>query len=203
MGRIVERERGVGIYEAAIWLVVLLPVALVGASLVSIVHDFNHISSVPAAVLRETPASGLRWYPDGAGGRLEADVEELRVHVSRVSQRAVAETETGLLNADLVSAKACFWVFSVNPSNGNLESPIWSECDARGPLGSDLSLVSELAYERDRARGISVGKNEGFADKVVVTGVIVGAEARHVLDSRVAYHLSKGAIAFARQEVVL
>jgi hypothetical protein len=70
-------------------------------------------------------------------------------------------------------------------------------------LGSDLSLEGELAYERDRARGISVGKNEGFADKVVLTGVIVGAEARHVLDRRVAYHLSKGAIAFARQEVVL
>jgi hypothetical protein len=198
-----ERERGMGIYEAAIWLVVLLPVALVGASLVSIVHDLNHISGVPAAVLRESPARGLRWYPDGTGGHVEADLEELRVHVSRVSQRAVAETESGLLKADLVSAKACFWVFSVNASNGNLESPIWSECDARGPLGSELSLASELAYERDRARGISVGDNEGFADKVVVTGVIVGAEARHVLDARVAYHLSKGAIAFARQELVL
>ena len=203
MCRMMRSERGIGIYEAAIWLVILLPVALVAVSLVSIVHDLNHISGVPAAVLRETPASGLRWYPDGTGGRLEADLEGLRVHVTRVSQRAIAEAELGLFQADLVSAKACFWIFSVNPSNGKLESPISSECDARGPLGNALSLNSELAYERERARGISVGTNGEFADKVVVTGVAVGAEARHVLDPRVAYHLAKGAIAFARQEVVL
>lgn len=196
-------ERGVGLFEAALWLMALLPVSLVGISVVALVHDRNHLSGVPSAVLRESPASGVRWVPEGDGGGFEPDLTHLRVHLSEVSRRAVDEAARGLCKADLVSAKACFWIFSVNVRNGALETPIWSECDARGPLAAGLSLADELAYERERAHGISVGERDGYVDRVVVTGVVVAAEARHLLDPRVAYHFSKGAIAFARQEVVL
>lgn len=196
-------ERGIGICEAAFWLTALLPFTLVGLSVVALVHDQNHLSGIPSAVLRESPASGLRWIPDGDGGRFEPDIVQLRLHLSEVSRRAVAEAEQGLFKADSISAKACFWIFSVNTRNGELETPIWSECDARGPLGHYLSLEEELAYERTRARGISVGESDEYVDRVVVSGVVVGAEARHMLDPRVPYHFSKGAIAFARQEVVL
>jgi hypothetical protein len=64
-------------------------------------------------------------------------------------------------------------------------------------------LAQELAYERIGARGISVGGSDAYVDRVVVSGVVVGAKARNLLDAGVPYHFSKGAIAFARQEVVL
>ena len=197
------RERGVGLLEAALWLMALLPVALVGISVVALVHDRSHLSGIPSAVLRECPASGLRWVPDGDGGHFEPDLAQLRVHLSEVSRRTVDEAAHGLFKADSISAKACFWIFSVHTRNGELETPIWSECDARGPLGGDLSLADELAYERKKVQGISVGESDAYVDRVVVTGVVVGAEARFMLDPRVVYHFSKGAIAFARQEVVL
>jgi hypothetical protein len=197
------KERGVGLLEGGLWLVGLLPLSLVGLSVVGVVHDWNLISTVPSAVLRETPTPGLRWLPDGRGGRFEADVEKLRGLVAQVAQRALVEAQHGVMKADSVSAKACFWIFSVNPSTGILESPIGSECDARGPMGSALSMESELEHERSNARGIVVGDGEAFVDKVVITGVIVGAEATRLLDPRDTYRFSKSAFAFARQEVML
>ncbi|MEY4669032.1 MAG: hypothetical protein RL518_1731 [Pseudomonadota bacterium] len=208
MERSVGRERGIGMYEAALWLVALLPVGLAGGSILAVVNDQMHISGVPAAVLRESSPPGLRWLPDGAGGRFDADVDGLRAQIGRMAQAAVAEAERGVVKARAVSAKACFWIFSVNSSTGSLESPIGSECDARGPLGGDLSMSSDLEYERRKVRGIPFGGQAGFADKVVVTGVIVGAviggagESR-LLDPRITYPFSKSAITFARQEVVL
>lgn len=196
-------EQGIGLCEAALWLMALLPVVSLGLSIMALVHERNQLAGIPSAVLREFPASGLRWIPDGNGGHVEPDLAELRHHLSEVSQRAVAEAEQGLCTSDSISAKACFWIFSVNSRNGELETPIWSECDARGPLGHDLSLAQELAYERIGARGISVGGSDAYVDRVVVSGVVVGAKARNLLDAGVPYHFSKGAIAFARQEVVL
>jgi hypothetical protein len=181
----------------------LLPVSLVGISVVALVHDRHHLSGVPSAVLRESQASGLRWVPEGDGGHFEPDLVQLRVHLSEISRHAVDEAAQGVFKADSISAKACFWIFSVNTRNGALETPIWSECDARGPSGGGLSLGDDLARERAKAQGISLGESDGYVDRVVVTGVVVSAETRHMLDPRVVYHFSKGAIAFARQEVVL
>jgi len=197
----IPTERGVGLYEAAIWLVALLPVALVGLSSVAMIHDRNHLAGVPSAVLRESSIAGLRWVPDGAGGRFEADVGQLRAQVATVARRAVSEAEGGMLKAGVVSAKACFWIFSVNTSTGKLETPIWSECDVRGALGAELSMVEELEREQGITHGIAFG--EGFVERVVVAGVVVAAQADRLLDPNRPYRFSKAAITFARQEVVL
>ncbi len=201
-GRLVV-ERGVGVYEAALWLVALLPVSLIGASVVAVVHDQAHLAGVPSAVLRESRLSGLRWVPDGLGGRFEPDLMQLRSQVALVAQRTVSEARQGMLKADSVSAKACFWIFSVDSSTGLLKVPIWSECDTRGPLGGALSMTADLERERGTLRGIPVGIGSGFAESVVVTGVVVAAQTVRLLDPRSRYMLSKGAIAFPGQEVVL
>ena len=197
----ISTERGVGIYEAAVWLVALLPIGLVGISIVAMIHDRNHLSGVPSAVLRESSIAGLRWVPDGTGGRFEADVAQLRAQVASVARRAVSEAEGGMLKAEVVSAKACFWIFSVNPSTGKLEAPIWSECDVRGPLGAELSMVEELERGQRITHGIAVGG--GFVERLVVAGVVVAAQTNSLLDPARPYRFSKGAITFARQEVVL
>lgn len=196
-------ERGVGLYEAALWLVALLPVALVAVSVVALIHDQGHLSGVPAAVLRESPLRGLRWVPDGVTGRFEADSARLRTQIAMVALNAVMEARQGMLKADSVSAKACFWVFSVNSSTGRLETPIWSECEAQGPFGGDLSMTADLEREQGTFRGIAVSEGKGFVERVIVAGVIVAAQTGHLLDPRSTYMLSKGAIAFPRQEVEL
>lgn len=196
-------ERGVGLYEAALWLVALLPVVLVGGSVVAIIHDQGHLSGVPAAVLRESTLRGLRWVPDGVTGQFEAESARLRTQIAMVAQKALDEARRGILKADSVSSKACFWIFSVNPSTGRLETPIWSECEAQGPLGGELSMTADLERERNAFRGIELSKGEGFVERVVVAGVIVAAQTGHLLDPGSDYMLSKGAIAFPRQEVEL
>jgi len=197
----IPTERGVGLYEAAVWLIALLPIALVGTSIVAMIHDQSHLSGVPQAVLRESSITGLRWMPDGAGGRFEADLGKLRAEVAMVGRRALSEAQAGMLKGGAVSAKACFWIFSVHPSTGKLETPIWSECDVRGPLGAELSLVEEIERERTVTRGIVVG--EQFIERVVVAGVVVAAQSERLLDPNRPYRFSKGAIVFARQEVEL
>ncbi len=196
-------ERGIGVFEASIWLVAVLPLVLMGGSMFALIHDQGHLVGVPVAVLREARFPGMRWVPDGAGGRFEVDVDGLRDQVVTVAQRAVAEAEQGILRADSVSAKACVWIFSVDARTGSLKTPIWSECDAQGPMGSELSLTADLDREREVSRGIMFAEGEGFVERVVVAGVVVAAQTARLLGPGLTYRFSNGAITFARQEVVL
>lgn len=192
-----------GLLEGALWTIALVPIALTGLSAMASVHDLNVLSRVPHDVLREVSVSGLRWMPDGKNGRFEADITSLRREITRIAERALAEAERGMIKAGPVASKACFWIFSVNSSTGRLESPIWSECDTRGSTTGELSLTVPLEAERVGAQGISLGHGKGFADRVVVTGVAVGADMWRPLEPGRRYHVSPAAISFARQEVML
>lgn len=196
-------ERGMGLLEGALWIVALVPVALTGLSAMASVNDLNVLSRVPHDVLREVSVSGLRWMPDGNNGRFEADITSLRREITRIAERALAEAERGVFKAGPVASKACFWIFSVNSSTGRLESPIWSECDTRGSTSGELSLTVPLEAERNGAQGVSLGRGEGFADRLVVTGVAVGADMWRPLEPGRPYQVSRAAISFARQEVML
>lgn len=199
-------QRGTAILEAGVWLTILLPVALLGASVVAAVHDQNVLQVVPEAVLREAQIAPLRWIPNGHGGQYEVAVAELRNVVSTLSRNALAEAQGGVFKARYLSSKACFWIFSVHSSNGKLESPISHECDARGPLGWELSvdnlvnreLSTILGIPRDRAGG-----SAGFINRVVVAGVVVGGELPDLLDAASATRVSFGAVSFPRQEITL
>lgn len=196
-------ERGMGLLEGALWIVALVPVAVTGLSAMASVHDLNVISRVPHDVLREVSVSGLRWMPDGNNGRFEADITSLRREIAGIAEQALAETERGVIQASPIASKACFWIFSVNSSTGRLESPIWSECDTRGSTSGELSLTVSLEAEQVSAQGISLGHGKGFADRVVVTGVAVGTDMWRPLEPGRRYHVSRAAISFARQEVML
>jgi hypothetical protein len=196
-------ERGMGLLEGALWIVALVPVAVTGLSAMASVHDLNVLSRVPHDVLREVSVSGLRWMPDGNNGRFEADITSLRREITGIAEQALAEAERGVIQAGPVASKACFWIFSVNSSTGWLESPIWSECDTRGSTSREVSLTVPLEAERVGAQGISLGHGKGFADRVVVTGIAVGTDMWRPLEPGRRYHVSRAAISFARQEVML
>jgi hypothetical protein len=196
-------QKGMGVLEGTLWIIALVPIALTGFSAMASVHDLNVLSRVPHDVLREVSVSGLRWMPDGNNGRFEADVTSLRREITSIAEQALAEAERGMIKAAPVASKACFWIFSVNSSTGWLESPIWSECDTRGSTSRELSLTVALEAERVGAQGISLGHGKGFADRVVVTGIVVGTDMWRPLEPGQRYHVSRAAISFARQEVML
>ena len=201
-----RRERGTAILEAGVWLTMLLPVSLLGVSVVATVHDQNVLRVVPEAVLREARVPPLRWVPNEYANAYEVDLAELRNVVSVISRKALGEAQQGVFKAGNISSKACFWIFSVNPRTGRLESPISSECDARGSLGAELSLDGELRQEVSTSVGIpleSAGSIGGFVNRLVVTGVVVGGELPDLFDGTSASQVSFGAVSCARQEITL
>jgi hypothetical protein len=184
----------------------LLPVALLGVSVVAAVHDQNVLQVVPEAVLREAQIAPLRWIPSGHGGQYEVAVAQLRDVVSKLSRTALEEAQGGVLKARQLSSKACFWIFSVHSSNGKVESPISHECDARGPFGSELSVDSLVNRELPTGLGIPrdrVGGAAGFINRVVVAGVVVGGEVPDLLGVSASTRVSFGAVSFPRQEISL
>ena len=59
-------ERGVAVLEAAAWLAVTLPVAVLGASLCMQLYNQRTLAVIPEAVLREAHSPVLHWSSDGA-----------------------------------------------------------------------------------------------------------------------------------------
>lgn len=201
-----KSERGMALFEGSLWLATLLPLGLVSASVAAVVHDQAVLRVTPEAALREVSGGTLQWRADGFGGRYEADVGELRSVVARVSENAQREAQKDAFKAENISTKACFWIFSVNPSTGNLTSPIQSECDGRGPLSGALSVESYMEAERPRRLGIPrsvVGDGAGYVDRVVMIGVAVVGELPNLLDPSSSYRISYGAISYPRQEISL
>lgn len=188
------------------WLGAMLPIALVCLTAAALVHDQAVLRVVPEAALREVPGGTLRWVSNGFGGGYEADIPELRSVVSRVSQRALIEAEGGAFKAKNISTKACFWIFSVNPSTGKLGSPIQSECDARGPLGQEVSVDAFMREEIPRRLGMPrgvVGDGSGYVERVILIGAAIIGEVPDLLDLAVVHRISYGAISFPRQEISL
>ena len=204
----VERrsEKGIAILEAGIWLTMLLPIALIGVSVATTVHDQNVMQVIPDAVLREARVTPLRWSPNGYGGRYDPDLAELRNVVGTLSRAALLEARRDVFKAQKLSARACFWIYSVNTSTGKLESPISTECDVRGPLGTELSVGTDIAKELSNSLGIprdQTGSTARFVDRVVVAGVVVGGELPSLLDATSFQRVSFGSVSFPRQEITL
>lgn len=201
-----SHEKGIALFEGAVWLAMLLPLSLVLASTAAVVHDQAALRVVPEATLREAPGGTLRWIADGFGGRYEADLSELRSAVSRASEQGLLEAQKTAFKAQNISIKACFWVFSVNPSNGKLQSPIQSGCDARGPLGGEVSVDSYMHEARLSGLGIprgGFGEGEAYVERVVLMGVAIVGELPDLLNRTTTHRISYGAISFPRQEISL
>lgn len=201
-----SHEKGIALFEGALWLAVLLPLSLVLALTAAVVHDQAALRVVPEATLREAPGGTLRWIADGFGGRYEADLSELRSAVSRASEQGLLEAQKTAFKAQNISTKACFWIFSVNPSNGKLQSPIQSGCDARGPLAREVSVDPYMREALPRRLGLprgGVGEGTGYVERVVLMGVAIVGELPDLLNPTTIHRISYGAISFPRQEISL
>lgn len=199
-------ERGIALFEGSLWLAALLPLGLVCASVGAVVHDQAALRVAPEAALREISGGSLRWISDGFGGRYEADLPELRAIVARVSENALHGAQKDTFKTENISTKACFWIFSVNSSNGKLISPIHSECDGRGPRSRDISLEDYVSEEKPKRLGVPRGDSgqwAGYVDRVVLLGVAVVGDLPNLLEPSSTYRISYGAISYPRQEISL
>ena len=199
-------QRGSALFEGALWLATLLPLCLGCLTLAAVMHDQGVLQVTPEAALREVPGGTLRWVPDGHGGRYEADLAELRLVVTRLSQQALLEAQREVFKARNVSTQACFWIFSVNPSTGKLQTPIHTECDARGPLGQEASVQRYIQGALSTRLGIprgGVSEGAGYVDRVVLTGVAIIGELPDLLKPTSTVRISYGAISYPRQEISL
>lgn len=199
-------QRGSAMFEGALWLATLLPLCLVCLTLAALMHDQGVLQVTPEEALREIEGGTLRWVPDGHGGRYEADLTDLRFAVARISERALMEAKNEVFKAQNVSTKACFWIFSVNPSTGELQSPIHSECDARGPLGQEVPVEGYMRAALPTRLGIprgEVGDGAGYVDRVILTGVAIVGELPNLLEPSATTRITHGSISYPRQEISL
>lgn len=202
-----RRMRGVAFVETAIWIAVVLPVGLVGAGLVGLIHDQNVLMGIPSSVMREGDIPGGAWSLRGDGvSEVTFDTTALARTLHDMAMRARAEATHGVLRTEKVSSKACYWIFSVNTRTGSLENPISSECRSQGPEGGGLSFEDLLRRERGDGRGILLGSKGGdgaYADRVALVGVGIRGDFPGVLSSAPLARIEWGEVSYPRQEVGL
>ena len=206
MKRTSGRVGGFAAFEGAVWLMVLFPALLVSGSLLGTIHDQNILQSLPETVLRETYTEGVRWSPGRAGNVYEVPRAEMRKVVASVSQAAMREAEASVFKVKNVSTRACYWIFSVNPSNGRLNTPISTECDSQGVLGGSLSLQRYLDREKVVGRGVDISdspEQASFAERVALVGLVVGGEFPTIAPGSPLQRMEFGAVIVARQEITL
>jgi hypothetical protein len=200
-------NRGIAFVEAAMWLSVTMPVAFLGAGLVGMVHDQSLLQGVPASVLREVEVPGGQWSPtNGTLATISFDTVRLAQSVQTLVAAAFQEASAGVLRADKISAKGCFWIFSVNKRTGSLETPISTGCSSQGPLAGAISLAEPLRREVQEGRGLllgALGGSSAYGDRVALVGVGVAGEFPGAFTSDQPVQIVWGEVSYPRQEVGL
>jgi hypothetical protein len=199
--------RGMAFVEAAMWLSVTVPVAFLGAGLIGMVNDQNLLQRVPASVLREIDAPPARWsLGSGAFNKVTFDAPRLAQAVESAVSAAFQEASAGVLRAERVSARGCYWIFSVNTRTGSLETPISTECRSLGPLGGAISLSDPLQREIQEGRGRVLGSLDGggaYVDRVALLGVGSVGSFPGVFTYDQPVRIEWSDVAYPRQEVGL
>lgn len=200
-----DRERGVAFIEAAMWLLITLPLALGIVSVLGEMYDHNVVSKIPASVLRESCVEGMRF--DGeSGDSVIARHEALGHLVSELTSRGVLEAEGAVFHATNISAKACYVVYRVDTSTGYPSGSIQDGCDLKGPLAGRLTLnISRMSGASGKV-GIPLmrsGATSGYFDRIVMVGVVVGGEVPNLLSPSTPKIFEFSALSVPRQEITL
>lgn len=178
------REQGFAYLEISIWLVVLLPVVLLAAGVVGVVHDHIRMQNIPVSAVRERSAPALRFRMQGGNARLDVNSDALRQLVRSIRDRMVADGEKSLVGGITdVSAVSCFWVFRVSETTGSLTSLEREVCERRGALSDMISLAQPLAKYQASASGYPLfvaGGAPRYMEYAVLIGGAVAGKVRGV-----------------------
>lgn len=198
-------EKGVAFIEAAMWLLIALPLMLGIVSVLGEIYDQSVVSKIPANLLRESYVEGMRFDVESGDG-LVAQYEELGRVVAALTAKGVADGEGAVFHATKISAKACYVVYRVDPSSGHLGGTIQYGCDLRGPLAGRLTLNIHHISETSGKLGIPLlrnGATSGYFDRMVMVGVVIGGEVPDLLAPSKPRLLEFSALSVPRQEITL
>jgi hypothetical protein len=186
----------------------LLPLGLLGMAMVAIGHDQNQVQMIPESLMRETTGRVMTWRSDTEEGFFEVDHERLVAIVERLAVQAHQQVESQTHKLRNCSARACFWVYDVDPLSGDLAvAARLFECSAVGPRGDQLDLRSAL-HQRLEARvaGLirsSDGDTDEYMPCAVLVGVSVGGEFEGLGEYLQSKSVQHAAVWVPREDIVL
>jgi len=199
---------GFALLEAALWCVLLIPLALSGMALVAIGHDQNQVQMIPESLMRETGGRVITWRSDAQDGFFEVDRERLALVVERLANQAYQQVEGQTHKLRKSSARACFWVYDVDPLSGELDNEVrMLECHGIGPKSDQLDLTYAL-HQRLRAHVAGIirsadGDIDGYMPCAVLIGVSVGGEFEGLGEYLQSKSVQHAAVWVPREDIVL
>jgi hypothetical protein len=177
-----SQQHGIALVELSAWLVVLLPLLMIAASLFATTHDHRLIQMIPESLMRETGGRVVTWNPRRTGGVFEVDESRVRAITAALANRAQSEVTTSTFKLLRPAVRACYWVYEINPRNGNPGVIRRQGCeernDPRGALATSLERARDWRVQTGIAEPIRIaaGLPQEFVSQAVLLGVSVGGE---------------------------
>ncbi len=197
-------QKALAVLEAAVWLVVGLPVALLSVLITGLVYDQNILRTVPVDTLRSVTLNPLLLRAGSAEFEFEVDEPALRVLLPQLLKTATTRALTQSMNIRRVSARACFWSYAVNTQSGFVRGQLREVCSSIGGSGAGLSFAEEIRSKTAEQIGSPLyGSGGGFIDKVVLIGVKIAGEVNDFGLASAYSAIEFGAVQVPRQEVTL
>jgi hypothetical protein len=204
---IIRSESGIAFIEGAAILVVTLPLLLLAFAYIGMAYDQGVTRLIPQSLMREISVGVQRWRSDGKIGVFEAELDTLEELVRSLQDRARSELVNGSLKLAQVSAKACYWVFNVNPDSGDVVGGARaSGCSANGAISDTLRLDDALnqTLRRGVSEPITIGGNTvEFVSQVVLVGVAVGGRFSGLAEYLTDETVEASAVWLPRQDLKL
>jgi hypothetical protein len=196
------------VLEAAVWCALLLPLGFLGFALAAISYDWNQVQIIPESLMRETMGRVLTWRSDAVDGFFEVDEQRLVEIVDNLSLRALEQVRSQTFKVIDPSARACSWVYKVDPASGVLASQaLMITCRSLGVRGDALDLTSALAHRlqarvAEPIRGVD-GSVEGYVSQIVLVGVSVGGVFEGLAEYLESEGVQHAAVWVPREDVFL
>jgi hypothetical protein len=138
-------RHGVALIEVACWIVLILPLLMVGIGLLASAHEHTIVRLIPESLMRETATSTATWLLDPTAESLQADAAELETVITALAERAVIEGHQRSLKLRNISARSCYWIYDVDSRLGAVKGVLRSRCIPKGRFGADLSLEEVMS----------------------------------------------------------
>jgi hypothetical protein len=195
------KQSGLALFEAAVCMVVGLPLFVMAIGTMILLYDQNAIRVAPVEGLRGVSLSALHYRSGGQEGRLSMDYSVTRQIVSTVAERIFNHAMQEGISLSEVGAKSCAWLYRVDSSTGRALELLQQDCSVQGSSGLAVSFIEELRSATSEPIGLPLrGSQAGYLDRVVLLGAKVEADFNALLFTR---RGGFGVVEVPRQEVLL
>jgi hypothetical protein len=196
---------GLAYLELSAWCVVMLPVALLAAGTVGLLHDLIRMQQVPVSAVREYSAPAMRIV-DG-GTRLEVNTAGLSSVIQSMRDRIMADSTASLVGGVTnISAMACFWVFRVDENTGRLFGPQKQVCERGGDLANTIALSDHLMTYSKGVTGYPISSQRGrrrYLEYAVLVGGAVAGRLKAIAPMQEGKFVQFVHVSLPREEVSL